>query len=67
MNNLKQIPGMDLQQETLRAVSVLSPCNNPNPGLIIMREVWKDVIDYEGLYRGSVLDDFSIKVKDYYC
>ena len=55
MNNLKQIPGMDLQQETLRAVSVLSPCNNPNPGLIIMREVWKDVIDYEGLYRISNL------------
>ncbi len=55
MNNLKQIPGMDLQQETLRTVSVLSPCNNPNPGLYNMEEIWKDIPGYESYYMASNL------------
>ena len=45
---------MDLQQETLRAVSVLSPYNNPNPGLFKM-EHWKDIDGYEGKYQISNL------------
>ena len=45
---------MDLQQETLRTVSVLSPCNNPNPGFIIMEEVWKDIRGLENVKASNM-------------
>lgn len=44
---------MDLQRETLWAVSVLSPCNNPNPGFIFMEEIWENIRDYGGDYQIS--------------
>jgi len=46
-DNNKKTPGMDLQQETLQAVSVLQPFRHPKPGLIIMEE-WKDIEGFPG-------------------
>lgn len=60
---------MDLQRETLWAVSVLSPLDNPNPGFYIMEEeVWKSIPGFEGFYEVSSWGDVRSlprKIKTY--
>ncbi len=54
MNNLNNLPGMDLVSETNQGGFHVDTVDNPNPGFIIMEEVWKDISGLENVKASNM-------------